>query len=226
MRIALVEDHPRVAALVRDAFARAGLAVDAYDTIASAGFWLRRQEYAALVLDRGLPDGDGLSMLAALRDEGWMVRCLVLTARDAIHDRVAGLDHGADDYLAKPFAIEELVARVRALLRRPSQVAPSCHCIGNLCVDTAAAVVRIDEVALKLTATEYRLLSALAEAEGGTRTHAQLMDAVFGPFSAASRNGLDVALHRLRARLHAHGAAVAIVNHRGVGHALVPVASP
>ena len=112
-----------MADLIRTALSRAGIASDTYGTSAAARYWLQRQSYAALVLDRGLPDGDGLTMLASLRREGWSVPCLVLTARDALHDRVEGLEHGADDYLPKPFAIEELVARVRALLRRPVAIA-------------------------------------------------------------------------------------------------------
>src|SRR5918993_2647163 len=135
MRIAIVEDHPRVADLVRNALERAGFGADVFDTGAAARTWLQRRDYAALVLDRGLPDGDGLSLLAGLRSAGWSVPCLVLTARDAIHDRVAGLDHGADDYLPKPFAIEELLARVRALLRRRASTAPLAFDIGNVHVD-------------------------------------------------------------------------------------------
>jgi DNA-binding response OmpR family regulator len=225
MRIALVEDHPRVAALVRDALARAGLALDVYDTLAAARYWLRRQSYAALVLDRGMPDGDGLELLASLRAEGWTPPCLVLTARDALHDRVDGLEHGADDYLAKPFAIEELIARMRALLRRRPTLSSMRYCVGNVCVDAGAALVCIDDAMVRLPATEYRLLLALAEVEGGMLSHAQSMDAAFGPFAATSRNALDVLLHRLRARLLAHGATASIVNHRGVGHALVPSAT-
>ena len=221
MRIALVEDHARVAELVREAFARVGFGLDVYPTLASARYWLRRQPYAALVLDRGLPDGDGLALIAALRAEGWTVPCLVLTARDAIHDRVAGLEHGADDYLPKPFAIEELVARVRALLRRPAPIAALCFRVGSLCVDAQAMRVRVGDAMLDCPPTEFRLLLALAEAGGDTRTHAQLMDATFGPFASASRNALDVVIHRARARLHAAGADVGIINQRGVGYALV-----
>ncbi|MCC8364380.1 response regulator transcription factor [Lysobacter sp. A6] len=221
MRIALVEDHARLAELIRIAFARAGFGIDAYDTLASARYWLCRNAYGALVLDRGMPDGDGLSLIAALRGEGWSVPCLVLTARDAIHDRVEGLEHGADDYLAKPFAIEELVARVRALMRRPATLASMHHAVGKLQVDADTARVFVDGVPLRLAPSEYRLLLALAQARGATRTHAQLLDAVFGPFSGTSRNALEVAVHRLRARLREHDARAAIVNERRMGFALV-----
>ena len=221
MRIALVEDHARMAEIIRTALSRAGIAADTYGTSAAAGYWLRRQAYAALVLDRGLPDGDGLTLLAGLRQSGWSVPCLVLTARDALHDRVEGLEHGADDYLPKPFAIEELVARVRALLRRPAAMAPQVFAIANLEVDAAAARVRVDGRPLAMGANEFRLVLALADAKGALCSHATLMDAVFGPFVPATRNTLEVALHRLRARLRAHGAEVELINERGVGYALV-----
>ena len=221
MRIALVEDHARLAELVRIAFERAAFGVDVFDTLASARYWVRRNAYGALVLDRGMPDGDGLSLLAGLRSEGWSVPCLVLTARDAIHDRVEGLEHGADDYLAKPFAVEELVARVRALLRRPAALASMHHAVGKLRVDADAARAWVDDVPLRLAPSEFRLLVALAQAQGATRSHAQLFDAVFGPFSGTSRNALEVTVHRLRTRLREHDAGAAIVNERSLGFALV-----
>jgi DNA-binding response OmpR family regulator len=221
MRIALVEDHARMADLIRTALSRAGIASDTYGTSAAARYWLQRQSYAALVLDRGLPDGDGLTMLASLRREGWSVPCLVLTARDALHDRVEGLEHGADDYLPKPFAIEELVARVRALLRRPVAIASRVFAIANLEVDAGVGRVRVDGVPVAMGANEFRLVLALADAKGALCSHTVLMDAVFGPFVPATRNTLEVALHRLRGRLRTHGANVELVNERGVGYALV-----
>ena len=222
MRIALVEDHARLAELVGTAMARAGLALDRYDTIAAARYWLRRQSYAAVVLDRGMPDGDGLALIASLRESGWAVPCLMLTARDALHDRVAGLEHGADDYLAKPFAMEELVARVRALLRRPTSMAARRWVVANLEVELDNGRARVDGVPVAMGTSEFRLLAMLAEAEGAMRSHAQLLDAMFGPITPATRNALEVAAHRLRGRLRDCGAHVAIVNARGLGFALVP----
>jgi DNA-binding response OmpR family regulator len=222
VRIAVVEDHPDVADLVRSALDAAGLGADVFETAACARTWLKRSEYAALILGRGLPDGDGLHLLAELRGGGWAVPCLVLTARDALHDRVAGLDHGADDYLAKPFALAELVARVRAILRRRERNTPLVSVVGNVRIDAGAATVLVGGARLCVSPTEYRVLLALAEAEGRMRSPTQVIDSAHGPFAAVSRNGLEVVVHRLRARLAAAGATAAIVNQRGVGYALVP----
>jgi DNA-binding response OmpR family regulator len=209
-----------MAECIRTALARAGFPTDVYASLDAARYWLQRESYAVLVLDRGLPDGDGLALVAALRARGCALPCLVLTARDAIHDRVEGLEHGADDYLAKPFAIEELVARVRALLRRPPQIATRRYRIGNLAIDVDAGQVDVAGRALRLGPKEFRLVCALAEADGGLRTHAQLHDAVFGTFSEASDNALEVVIHRLRVRLRTSRATVAILNERGIGFAL------
>ena len=119
-RIALVEDHARLAELITEALQPAGIRADVFQAMEAAWLALREIDYAALVIDRGLPDGDGLDLIKRLRAAGKDVPCLMLTARDALHDRVDGLESGADDYLTKPFPMEELVARVRALLRRPA----------------------------------------------------------------------------------------------------------
>jgi len=212
-----------MAELVRTALGRAHFAADVYASIAAARYWLRRHDYGALVLDRGLPDGDGLSLVAGLRARGCGLPCLVLSARDAIHDRVAGLEHGADDYLPKPFAVEELVARVRALLRRPVQVATRRHVVGNLHVERETGRADIDGVVVRLAPAEFRILCVLAEAEGRTCAHARLRDAAFGPFSEVTPNALEVAMHRMRARLCENAATARIVNVRGMGFALVPL---
>jgi DNA-binding response OmpR family regulator len=118
-RILLIEDHERMARLIHKGLMAAGIGVDVADRIDAAWTAVQQMSYQALVLDRGLPDGDGLALLQRLRNADIRIPCLVLTARDALHDRVEGLEAGADDYLPKPFAMDEMVARVRALLRRP-----------------------------------------------------------------------------------------------------------
>jgi DNA-binding response OmpR family regulator len=119
-RIALVEDHSRLAELIRQALGGAGIGADVFHNLESAWLAVREINYGALVIDRGLPDGDGLQLVKRLRTHHNAIPCLMMTARDALHDRVDGLDSGADDYLTKPFPMEELIARVRALLRRPA----------------------------------------------------------------------------------------------------------
>eukprot|EP01137_Pigoraptor_chileana_P033697 Opistho-2@24986 len=131
-RILLVEDHERLARLMSKGLTDAGIAVDVVDRIGTAWSALRQLPYRALVLDRGLPDGDGLVLLQRLRSAGVGTPCLVLTARDALHDRVEGLEAGADDYLPKPFAMDEMVARVRALLRRAVDLRPLAPAHGDL----------------------------------------------------------------------------------------------
>jgi len=226
VRVALVEDHPRMADLVAAAMVRAGIAVDTYSTCATARHWLPRVPYGAAIVDRGLPDGDGLALLSGLRRADWRVPCLVLTARDAINDRVDGLEQGADDYLPKPFAMDELLARVRALLRRRPTATPLVFEVGDLRIDAVAATVHARDVPLAVSATEFRLLLALAEAANAPCTPTRLIDAAYGPFAETTRNGLDVALHRLRRKLQAAGVRASIVNHRGIGHALAPVHAP
>lgn len=116
-RVALIEDHQRLARFIERAFGGAGIEVDSFETVSAAKGAVRLMTYSVLVVDRGLPDGDGLNFIRELRRSGDATPCLVLTARDAVHDRIEGLEHGADDYLVKPFSMDELVARVRALLR-------------------------------------------------------------------------------------------------------------
>src|SRR5579883_10036 len=136
MRLLIVEDEARIAELVRDGLARAGFAVDAASTAADAIAALEVGSYDAAILDLGLPDGDGLNVLAEARRSGNVIPFLLLTARDAVEDRVLGLNAGADDYLIKPFAMDELVARTKALLRRPGLALGIMLEAGNVEFDT------------------------------------------------------------------------------------------
>jgi DNA-binding response OmpR family regulator len=220
MRIGVVEDNERLAGIIQHALVRSGLSVDVYANARTAQYGLKQHDYAVLVVDRGLPDGDGLSLIKKLRTEGNGIPCLVLTARDAIHDRVDGLENGADDYLTKPFALEELVARVKAMLRRRPQVAPLSFEVGNLCVDVNAARVSVDGNTIGCTSGEFRLLLALAERKGAVMSRDELTDAAFGPFAELTANTVEVAIHRLRRRLRDARSEATVVNHRGVGYAL------
>ena len=135
MRVLIVEDEVRLAQLVADVLVKAGFASDTCGRLADASSLVATENYDALVVDRALPDGDALGLVAKLRRAGRNIPILVLTARDAVEDRVGGLEAGADDYLIKPFAMAELVARVRALIRRPGSVFGRIETIGNLVFD-------------------------------------------------------------------------------------------
>src|SRR5690242_238944 len=162
MRALVIEDNPRMGGLLSQGLTEEGWTVDlAHDARVARG-WLERERYDVLVLDWMLPDQDGLALLRSIRSEGEATPVLMLTARDRLEDRVQGLDAGADDYLVKPFEFEELLARLRALLRRGGPAhAPTLE-IGGLEIDTRSHRVRLDGNPIPLTAKEYALLEYLA----------------------------------------------------------------
>ena len=219
-RILLVEDHERLAKLVSNGLTAAGIAVDGVQRIDAAWSALQQMSYGALVLDRGLPDGDGLTLLKRLRDSELSIPCLVLTARDALNDRVEGLDAGADDYLPKPFAMDELVARVRALLRRPAQSLPIEPGHGDLQLRPAQGMLHCGDECISLAASEMQIMLLLARKGGDTVRRAALEAAAWGLSEAVTPNALDVALHRIRRKLGAIGSRQKIVNVRSLGYAL------
>jgi len=219
-RILLVEDHARMAALIRQALDTAGISVDVFDSIESAWSASRQVAYGAMVVDRGLPDGDGLTFVQRCRAAGMHTPCLILTALDALHDRIQGLDGGADDYLTKPFAMDELVARVRALLRRPVEqhaLAPRC---GDIQLRPDEGLMNCGEESVTLAPAEMQLMLAFARGNGQVVRRNVLESAAWGLSDAVTPNALDVALHRLRRKLRAIGSRQRIVNVRTLGYAL------
>lgn len=219
-RILLIEDHDRLAQLMCNALATAGVAVDVIDRIDTAWTAIRQLPYQAVILDRGLPDGDGLSLLQRVRGAGLHVPCLVLTARDSLHDRVEGLEAGADDYLPKPFAMDEMVARVRALLRRPVDCRPLDPGHDDLTLHPGAGLVCCAGQSVALAPAEMQIMLMLVHRHAEVVRRSALEGAAWGLNEAVTPNALDVALHRIRRKLLSIGSRQRIVNVRGLGYAL------
>ncbi|WP_233006894.1 response regulator transcription factor [Rheinheimera faecalis] len=219
-RILLVEDHERLSELVCTALQRAGIAADTFSDAKSALQAIQIQPYELLILDRGLPDGDGLDLLRHLRMNRQNLPCLVLTARNALHDRIDGLESGADDYLIKPFAMDELVARVRALLRRPGQLQLNEPEYGGTRLCLHSASVHYGLQSSLLAPAELQILQTLMQEQGKTVRRQKLEQTAWGLTDAVTPNALDVALHRIRKKLNAIGSPLVINNIRGLGYAI------
>ncbi len=225
-RIVLVEDHFRLAGLIGKALEKVGIQVDAFERMESAWLSLKDADYAAAIIDRGLPDGDGLALVRRLRAAGQSIPCLMLTARDALHDRVEGLESGADDYLAKPFPMEELVARVRALMRRPAVRQDLDQGFGDIELKTESGNMVCGADSVTLAPAEFHIMQCLIRANGKTVRRHALELAAWGVAESVTPNALDVALHRLRRKLLAIGSGIRITNSRGHGYALVETLPP
>jgi DNA-binding response OmpR family regulator len=214
MRLLLVEDDPMIGRAVRHGLERAGFTVDWVTEGGSAEAALANGVYDAVVLDLGLPGVDGLTLLRGLRARRDDIAVLIMTARDAVADRVGGLNAGADDYLLKPFDLDELVARVRALLRRRSGSASPVLVAGTLSLDPALRRVTQGGREVSLTAKEFALLEALMRRPGAVLSRERLEDSIYGWGEEIGSNAVEVHLHNLRRKL---GVDV-IRNVRGVGY--------
>lgn len=210
-----------MANLVTSGLRAAGIGADTASTASEGAAALRLSPYSAIVLDRGLPDEDGLAWLTRQRKAGNTLPCLILTARDALHDRIDGLESGADDYLSKPFSMAELVARVRALLRRPPQLVSLVASWQGLEVDPALHCLRYRGQVLQLSEAETQVLSCLVRAGGEFQRRAKLEAAAWGLSIPITNNALDVVVYRLRTKLSQLGAPLELLVRRGVGYALV-----
>lgn len=220
MRILLIEDDQRLTTALRESLRSEGYAVDVAGT-AEDGRWMATEvPYDTIVLDVGLPDGDGIDLCAALRDEGVWAPILVLTAHAEIRDRVRGLDSGADDYLAKPFSFDELIARVRALLRRGQVERPSILTVGSMRLDPATRRVSVDRQPLPITGRAFAILELLARRKGQLVTRAEIMEHVWDWAWDGVSNVIDVHVSALRAILREVPGAPLIETVRGAGFLL------
>ena len=201
MRLLVAEDEPQIAADLRLALEQAGYAVDLAADGEAAWYQAEVESYDALVLDLGLPRLDGLSLLKRLRAGGSTMPVLILTARDGWRDKVEGIDAGADDYLAKPFRMEELLARLRAILRRAGGHAAPVLTAGGLELDTRSRSVSVDGRLLNLTALEYRLLAYLLHHRGRAVPAGELLDHLYDGEAERETNAIEALLARLRRKL-------------------------
>lgn len=218
MKILLVEDDPTLGDAVMRAVRQAGFAVDWARDGLQADNALNDYVYDAALLDLGLPRREGLDVLRRLRKRGATLPVMILTARDSVEDRVRGLDAGADDYLLKPFALDELLARLRALLRRAYGVADAEIRLGRLCFDSVKRTVRIGDAPLALSAREIEVLEILLNHAGRVATKEAIADRLTGWDEGVGENAVEVYVHRLRRKLD--GSGIAIRTLRGLGYLL------
>ncbi|TAK18649.1 MAG: response regulator transcription factor [Acidobacteria bacterium] len=214
MRVLIAEDEPALSEQLRQSLAGAGYAVDAAADGARADFLARTESYDAVLLDLGLPKVDGLTLLRQWREAGVATPVLVLTARGSWHEKVLGIDGGADDYMAKPFQMEEVLARLRALIRRASgQLLPELRC-GDVALDPRLGRVTLAGAPVKLTSHEFRVLSYLMHHRGRLVSQAELTEHIYAQDFDRDSNTVEVFIARLRKKL---GADV-IETVRGLGY--------
>jgi DNA-binding response OmpR family regulator len=218
LRLLVVEDNQRLSEAVAESLRAQGFAVD---TAASVSEGLRvwcATDFDAAVIDLMLPDGTGLSVLKEMRDRGNTTPVLILTALGAIEERVRGLDSGADDYLVKPFAMQELIARLRALLRRPGAALGRTLTLGTVKLDTSARIATVGDAPLDLTRSELIVLETLLRNQGRVISKERLAECLYDFEQDRSANSVETQVHRLRKKLVAAGADVSLRTLRGLGY--------
>ena len=220
MRVLLIEDHPRLAGSIVEGLSGYGFGVDLFSTAAEGLAANSGIAYDAMILDLGLPDRDGLDVISDLRRAGSQTPILVLTARDGIDDRVEGLDRGADDYLLKPFAMKELAARLRALLRRPGGPLGQTIDIGNISLDSAARQLKVAGRVVSIPRRELDALELLMRRADQVVPKRLLEDLVYGFSDDITPNTIEALISRVRRRLERIEASVVIHTLRGVGYLL------
>lgn len=218
MRLLLIEDNARLSSLIAAGLSKEGFEADTVSTVGEALAALATTHFAAVILDLGLPDGDGLSVVQHLRSQGNVTPVLILTARLSVGDRVKGLHHGGDDYLGKPFAFEELVARVRALLRRPAAYLGAELRLGVVAFDTKGREIVIRGEHHAIAPREAAILELLLRRSNHVVPKKVLEDQLYGLAPDGSANAVEVYVHRLRKQLAEANAGIAIHTIRGVGY--------
>ncbi|MPZ25101.1 MAG: response regulator [Micromonosporaceae bacterium] len=217
-RVLIAEDEPRIAAFLEKGLRAAGYVTTVVASGVDAAGYARGADFDLMILDLGLPGQDGLAVLAQLRSRGERLPVIVLTARDAVPDRVTGLDLGADDYLTKPFSFEELLARVRARLRDRGEPAPTTLAAGPVRLDLIRRTASVAGQEVELTAREFVLAETLARHPGQVLSREQLLDRVWGLAHDPGSNVVDVYIGYLRRKLGAD----LIQTVRGMGYRLAP----
>lgn len=223
MRVLIVEDSSRLRAQIGQALKNSSYVVDSTGDGAEGLWMIRENRYDAVILDIMLPSMDGLTVLRHLREEGDLTHVLLLTAKDTVADRVFGLENGADDYLIKPFDLEELLARVMALCRRSHGQKSQRIVIGNLVLDVARKEVRLADEVIKLTSREYRLLELLALRRGDVVSQAEIENSLYDEQTDLMSNAVQSAICDLRRKLASPDGEDLILTRRGFGY-LIPSA--
>jgi DNA-binding response OmpR family regulator len=220
MRVLLVEDEVRLADALASVMRRERFIVDQADNLGAATEAVAIGEFDLVLLDRTLPDGEGLSLVPHVRARNPGVHIIILSARSAVEDRVVGLDEGADDYLVKPFSVDELLARIRAVRRRPAQLQGEQIRAGTVVYDLSNEEVEVNGARIDLPRRELRVLATLMKRRGRTVLRESLEQAVFAFDDEIQSNTLDSHISRLRRRLKDSGAGIEIHAIRGVGYLL------
>jgi two-component system, OmpR family, response regulator QseB len=220
-KLLFIEDHPAMLELVATHLRERGYTVDVANNGSSALSMVSARSYDVAVLDLGLPDMDGLEVLRHFHASASApMPVLILTARDGLDARIGGLDEGADDYLVKPFALTELEARLRAILRRPGPRQKDSRRWGDVVFNAATRTATLGHTVLDLTRRETAVLEELVRAEGGIVVKDVLEDKLYGTDETVSGNAVEAAVSRLRRKLAAHGSVLQIESVRGIGYKL------
>lgn len=220
MRLLYVEDNEKLALNTAASLREAGFVVDLVHTAADALHAVKSFQYDAVILDLGLPDSDGMDLLPCIKGINSQTPVIICTARDALEDRLKGLNTGSDDYLVKPFAVAELVARVNAVLRRPGGALGMTLSVGNLTFETADRSLAVDGVICAFSKRELALLELFLRRSANVINKDAIESALYGFDDAATPNAIEVLTHRVRKKLVDYGATVEIHNLRGIGYIL------